>query len=149
MSLGCVGEVCVVGRAKGQRSLAQWPSRGSTQPRCAWAWRGFGTRPLAHAPTCATILAMGIDATNNVLSAGLNTNNVLSAGLKLTPRERAAVALGLLESLDDEDCDGPGEKWDEVWAIEVKQRLAELDSGNAREIDAFEAIAALRAELRK
>jgi hypothetical protein len=92
---------------------------------------------------------MGIDATNNVLNAGLNTNNVLSAGLKLTPRDRAAVALGLLESLDDEDTDATGEELDEIWAIEVKRRLAELDSGDAREIDAFEAIAALRAELRK
>lgn len=65
---------------------------------CAWTWPGFETPRLAHAPTCATILAMGIDGTNNVLNAGLNTNNVLSAGLKLTPRDRAAVALGLLES---------------------------------------------------
>lgn len=77
------------------------------------------------------------------------TDNVLSAALKLSPSDRAAVVLGLLESLDEEDSDATEDQWDEIWAAEVKRRLDELDSGSAREIDAFEAIANLRGQLHK
>jgi len=77
------------------------------------------------------------------------TDSVLDAALKLSPRDRAAIALGLLESLDEEEADATKEELDEIWAAEVERRLNELDSGESQEIEAFEAIAKLRAELRK
>lgn len=77
------------------------------------------------------------------------TDNVLNAALKLSPSDRATVVLGLLESLDEEESDAIEEELDEIWAAEVKRRLDELDSGTAREIDAFDAIARLRTELHK
>ena len=75
------------------------------------------------------------------------TSNVLNAALKLPARDRAAIALGLLESLDDDDHEIPEEEWEQSWAVEVRRRLDELDTGAASEVEAFAAIERVRAEL--
>lgn len=45
--------------------------------------------------------------------------------LTLQPRERAALALELLESLDGV----PGTDADEAWDVEIRRRVAEVKSG--------------------
>ena len=47
---------------------------------------------------------------------------------RLPPRERAALAVRLIESLDEEEWDEPAEV-ERAWDEEIRRRLAELDAG--------------------
>ena len=76
------------------------------------------------------------------------TSEFLKAALKLADHERAALALGLLESLEHErDVDvGVAEA---AWAQESARRLDEIKSGAVLPVDGADAIARVRAELRR
>jgi len=61
--------------------------------------------------------------------------DLLKQALQLSPEERAALAASLIESLDeqvDEDAEA-------AWALEIRRRLAELDSGAVKTIPWSEA----------
>ncbi len=59
--------------------------------------------------------------------------------LKLPVKERAEFAQRLLASLDPEN--------EELWAVEVERRIAEIESGAAQVVPIAEALAQLRASL--
>ena len=59
---------------------------------------------------------------------------------KLAPEERARL-LDWLESFDSE--------LEQAWAREAHQRFEELSSGKDRSVDAFEAIAEIRRQIRQ
>ena len=74
------------------------------------------------------------------------TSEVLKVALKLPDHERAALALGLLQSLDDTanlDADAA----ENAWAAEVERRLGEIRSGSVLPVDGVDAMATIRAEL--
>ena len=56
--------------------------------------------------------------------------HLLADALKLPPEDRAALAARLLASLDGD----PDEGVEEAWAIEIKQRLEEIDRGEVEMI---------------
>jgi putative addiction module component (TIGR02574 family) len=56
-----------------------------------------------------------------------DAQKLLSVALELPEHERAEIAAGLLESLDE----GDREDVDEAWAREIERRCAALDSGEA------------------
>lgn len=62
--------------------------------------------------------------------------------LLLTPGERGALAQVLLASLDED------KELDDEWAIEVEQRIADIESGKEQVIPMAEALAQIRATLR-
>ena len=74
------------------------------------------------------------------------TSEVLKVALKLPDRERAALALGLLESLDD-DATFDADELEGAWATEVERRLAEVRSGSVQPVNGSDAIAMVRGEL--
>jgi putative addiction module component (TIGR02574 family) len=63
--------------------------------------------------------------------------------LKLTTSERAHLAQRLIASLDE---DGGIE---EAWAAEVERRITEIESGRAEMIPSADAIAKVRASLKR
>jgi putative addiction module component (TIGR02574 family) len=67
---------------------------------------------------------------------------VLEEALQLTPEERAAIADELYESLPAEDAEA-------AWIAEAQRRYADLRAGKGRGPLAREAIAELRARLRR
>lgn len=64
--------------------------------------------------------------------------------LELPESERAALAHDLLASLDGP----PGADAQQAWEAEIANRLDELETGNARTIDADEALRRIDARLR-
>ncbi len=62
--------------------------------------------------------------------------------LKLTTSERAHLAERLIASLDEDS------EIEEAWAVEVKRRIAEIESGRVQMIPATEAIACARESLK-
>src|SRR5262249_13581565 len=62
----------------------------------------------------------------------------------LPARERARIALKLIESLDP----GADEDVDELWLDEAEQRLAAYDAGKEESSDAFEALAEIERQLK-
>ena len=56
-----------------------------------------------------------------------DTKKFLATALELPERQRAEIAVRLLESLDDSQDEGV----DEAWAREIERRCAALDSGEA------------------
>jgi putative addiction module component (TIGR02574 family) len=62
--------------------------------------------------------------------------------LKLSAEERAELADRLLASLFE------NEEIEEEWAVEVKRRIAEIESGRAKLVPAAEAIARAHAALK-
>lgn len=76
------------------------------------------------------------------------TSDVLKVALKLPDRERAALALGSLESLDD-DANFDADEVEGAWAAEVERRLVEVRSGSVQPVDGLDAIALVRGELRR
>lgn len=65
-----------------------------------------------------------------------------SEALKLTLGERAALAQRLLASLDE------NVELEELWAVEVERRIAEVESGAVQVIPISEALDQLRAKLK-
>ncbi len=63
--------------------------------------------------------------------------------LKLTAGERAAFAQMLLASLDEDA------KIEEAWAVETERRLADIESGTVQAIPIADALAQVRAALKK
>jgi hypothetical protein len=61
----------------------------------------------------------------------------------LPARERARIALKLIESLDS----GADEDVDELWLGEAEHRLAAYDAGKEESSDAFEALAEIERQL--
>jgi len=77
----------------------------------------------------------GVDATGKPLSARLipmnaRVEHVLDEALALPADERSAVAVALLDSLDDADSASMSDAWRE----EVKRRREELHSGAVRAV---------------
>ena len=64
--------------------------------------------------------------------------------LTLTVAERRELAEELCESLEDELGD---EEWEVAWGAEVARRLAEVEAGTVKLVDADEVHDELRAEL--
>ncbi|MGQ0570049.1 MAG: addiction module protein [Armatimonadota bacterium] len=65
----------------------------------------------------------------------LDPAKLLGEALKLSPEERAALAVSLLESLEDvvdEDAEA-------AWAAEIAKRIQELDSGEVAPVPWAEA----------
>ena len=58
---------------------------------------------------------------------------VLHDGLELPKRQREEVVRGLIESLDQDER-ATTEEIEEAWAVEIKRRLDEIDSGKAKMI---------------
>jgi putative addiction module component (TIGR02574 family) len=56
----------------------------------------------------------------------VTAHELLRAALKLPPEARAALAADLIESLDGKE---PPEEIEAAWALEIRRRCAELDSG--------------------
>jgi putative addiction module component (TIGR02574 family) len=56
-----------------------------------------------------------------------DTKKLLETALELPERQRAEIAVRLLESLDESQDEGV----DEAWAREIERRCAALDSGEA------------------
>ena len=63
--------------------------------------------------------------------------------LKLTSGERAALAQRLLASLEEDT------EIQEAWAVEVERRIAEVESGAVQLIPIEEALARVRAALKR
>ena len=63
------------------------------------------------------------------------TQAILDAAMRLTVSERSALANQLLLSLDDEPVtESELDAMDALWAPELRHRIAELDSGQAKSI---------------
>ena len=62
---------------------------------------------------------------------------------QLSERERAELALALIESLDGEVDTGV----DEAWQVEIERRIAEIDRGEVELIPGDEVFARLRRKL--
>lgn len=69
--------------------------------------------------------------------------SVQEQATQLSHRERAQLALRLIESLDP----GHDEDVDELWLDEAERRLREYDRGAKRARDAEEAISAIERQL--
>jgi len=79
---------------------------------------------------------------------GLPLKKLEMEALELPSGERAELAKTLLVSLDDEPGDDPAEV-ERAWDVEIRRRLAELDSGTAELIPAEEVFAELRTRPRR
>ena len=78
-----------------------------------------------------------------------STAEILDSALTLSQRERAALALRLLESLEGQ-AEGAGEEDTEDGLAEsVARRLDDLRAGTVTAIDGRVAIAAIRSDLRR
>jgi putative addiction module component (TIGR02574 family) len=62
--------------------------------------------------------------------------------LALTASERAALAQLLLASLEEDS------ELDDLWAVEVERRIAEVDNGTSPVIPMADALARVRARLK-
>ena len=72
--------------------------------------------------------------------------SIRAQALRLSDDERAALALALVESLEDR----PFESLEDVeraWDAEIKRRIDQIDSGDARFIPGDEAFTRLREQL--
>lgn len=65
-----------------------------------------------------------------------DVSELLKKALALPPEARAALAGSLLDSLDDQPAD---EGVEAAWSEEIKRRIEELDSGQAKPIAWVEA----------
>jgi putative addiction module component (TIGR02574 family) len=66
--------------------------------------------------------------------------DVRNEAMALSPEERGHLAEELLDSVEsDEDM-----RWDDDYAAEIQQRVAEIDAGTAQTSDSDEAIANVR-----
>ena len=70
---------------------------------------------------------------------------ILKAALSLPAEARAALADSLLESLDAE----VDENAEELWRVEIRKRMTEMDTGSVRKIPWNEAEARLMKRLDK
>ena len=66
-----------------------------------------------------------------------------SEALKLNPGERAALAQRLLASLDKDA------ETEEAWSVEIERRIADVESGAVQVVPIAEALAQLRAALKR
>lgn len=66
----------------------------------------------------------------------VTAHELLRAALKLPPEARAALAAELIESLDGAE---PPEEIEAAWALEIRRRCAELDSGSVNPVPWAEA----------
>ena len=73
----------------------------------------------------------------------MSVEAVEAAALRLPPEARARLVKRLIESLDDDSEEDPGEV-ERAWEDEIKRRLAEYDAGNVQAIPASEIFAELR-----
>ncbi len=65
-----------------------------------------------------------------------DAKQLLAEALRLPSRSRAALAADLIESLDDGE---PTDEVDAAWAEEIRERLAQVDSGAVETIPWSEA----------
>jgi len=63
----------------------------------------------------------------------MSREEILQAALALSPKDRVALCVELLESLEPAD-DGV----EEAWNVEIARRLAAIDRGEATLVDADE-----------
>ena len=69
--------------------------------------------------------------------------------MRLPPHERAEVAAQLIASLDDASNDASDEAVAEAWKAEVTRRMFEVESGTAKLVPAGQAVAQVRATIRR
>lgn len=76
-----------------------------------------------------------------------DADSILKDALELPSEERGRIAARLIDSLDDQ---GPPCRYsnDEL-AAKINRRVAEVEEGTAKLVDAKQAIEELRSELRK
>lgn len=74
-----------------------------------------------------------------------DAGEILKEALSLPADARAALADSLLESLDTE----VDENAEELWRVEIRKRMAEMESGSVRKIPWDEAEARLMKRLGK
>ena len=67
-----------------------------------------------------------------------------NGAIQLTHRERARLALRLIESLDP----GKDEEVDELWLAEAERRLKEYDQGTASARDIDDALSEIEKQLK-
>jgi putative addiction module component (TIGR02574 family) len=85
----------------------------------------------AHGRTCASIstdLLCSRSLSAKLLSMNARVDHLLDEVLALPADERSAVAIALLDSLENAD----GDNVSEAWRAEVKRRRGELRAGNVR-----------------
>ena len=75
-----------------------------------------------------------------------SAEEVLSLALQLPEPARATVAHELLLSLQP---DGPDDGWEGAWQAEIARRLERVDRGEHTAVDWREALAEIRANLRR
>ena len=63
--------------------------------------------------------------------------------MSLSPSERAALAIRLIESLDEEERSDPAAV-EQAWDEEIRRRLADHEAGTAETISAEDVFAGLR-----
>lgn len=66
------------------------------------------------------------------------TQELIASILQLSPQERAVVAHAILASLEDSTDEGSPEVR-EAWESEIRQRVADLDSGHVKAVPSSEA----------
>lgn len=79
----------------------------------------------------------------------MTQDTVLAAALELPTRERAELAARLLESLDESTDELTEAEWEAAWTSEAQHRLAQLDSGEVEAVPLKDALAQIRAELKR
>jgi putative addiction module component (TIGR02574 family) len=87
----------------------------------------------AHGRTCASIstdLLCSKSLSARLLLMNARVDHLLDEVLALSADERSAVAIALLDSLENADSDDVSESW----RAEVKRRRDELRAGNVRAI---------------
>jgi putative addiction module component (TIGR02574 family) len=72
---------------------------------------------------------------------------ILDAAQELSVKERAQVAQGLLNSLDEDFEAPPAEDVARAWAAEIARRVTELDEGRVKGIPAAEVLERAREAL--
>lgn len=73
--------------------------------------------------------------------------DLIDRAMRLSPAERQSVVLELLESLDTPPKDSSEVR--QAWKDEIAQRIREIEEGKVQLVDAREAVARLRQELRE
>jgi putative addiction module component (TIGR02574 family) len=73
--------------------------------------------------------------------------DLLSAALKLSVKERARIAHQLILSLEDEPFEDQQEV-DNAWAVEIKRRIAEFETGKVQGVPADKVFLEARAKIR-
>lgn len=71
------------------------------------------------------------------------TREVLERALKLSRDQRAALAVGILDSLDDGAVDDPAEV-ERAWRDEIARRVRDIVDGKTRTVDFDEALDRIR-----